>query len=219
MRLSVLKPGRSRANWGSWSPLWEVTTPQSQQPRSVAAQGGLWVAAGRNGIPPRTERTVLGTSLPACKDPEPVPRTPPRQAPVPGRAGGVWRLCCLCRLLSLSHAAEPVHGLRRPRSAKDRLISSPLWAFLFVTPPLAQNKGSCFCSALNTRVLPPAGRFSGGAPQPRTWATDWRALQRRAAEPHTGPGRAQGRPDAPGQTSREKPGDPREVHPEEQGNS
>lgn len=165
------------------------------------------------------ERTVLGTSLPACKDPEPVPRTPPRQAPLPGRAGGVWRLCCLCRLLSLSHAAEPVHGLRRPRSAKDRLISSPLWAFLFVTPPLAQNKGSCFCSALNTRVLPPAGHFSGGAPQPRTWATDWRAPQWRAAEPHTGPGRAQGRPDAPGQTSREKPGDPREVHLEEQGNS
>lgn len=86
----------------------------------------------------------------------PVLTMPPCQAQVPRQAGSVW---WLCQLLSLSQAGEPVHGLCRPRSAKDRLISLLLWAFLFVTPPLAQNKGSWFCSALNARVLPPAGYF------------------------------------------------------------
>lgn len=49
----------------------------------------------------------------------------------------------------------------RPRSAKDRLISWPLRALLFVTPPLALEQRLLVLlphPVLSARVLPPAGR-------------------------------------------------------------
>lgn len=77
---------------------------------------------------------------------------------------------------------------RRPRSAKDRLISWPLRALLFVTPPLALNKGSSFFASTpsaereGAATCWPQGLFSRGQPKPPA-----------TAQPGTGPGSGSGR--------------------------
>lgn len=79
----------------------------------------------------------------------------------------------LAEVALIFRAAGACPRARRPRSAKDRLISWPLRALLFVTPPLALNKGSSFLlphRVLSARVLPPAGRrgcFHEGSPSRR----------------------------------------------------